>query len=48
MIPKELKLLKEELTKLLKIGYIRRSTLPYSTPVFFIEQKGKFQIMIDY
>ena len=42
MASKELDLLKEELTRLLKIGHIRRSTSPYGAPVFFVERKGKF------
>ena len=49
MSRKELELLKAELTRLLKLGHIHRSTLPYGAPVFFIKEKTKkIRMVIDY
>ena len=49
MSDKELGLLKEELTRLMKLGHIRRSTSPYGAPVFFVEEKtGKIRMVTDY
>src|SRR5271169_1014469 len=48
MSPEELMVLKEELQRLLKIGHIRRSISPYGAPVFFVKQKDKLRMVIDY
>jgi hypothetical protein len=46
--PEELKLLKEELDRLLKLGYIRTSTSPFGAPLFFVKQKDKLRLVFDY
>ena len=49
MSPRELELLKGELTKLLKLGHIRQSTSPFGAPIFFVEEKtGKMRMVVDY
>jgi deoxyuridine 5'-triphosphate nucleotidohydrolase len=45
----ELKLLKEELDRLLELGHIRPSISPFGTPVFFvIEKTKKIRMVMDY
>ena len=49
MSERELQLLKEELTRLMTLGHIRRSISPYGAPVFFIEEwTGKIRMVTDY
>ncbi|TPX40313.1 hypothetical protein CcCBS67573_g10629 [Chytriomyces confervae] len=48
MNEEELKVLKEELTYLLKNSRIRESTSPYGAPVFFVKQKNKLRLVFDY
>lgn len=45
----ENKILVEEISKLLKAGFIRPSTSPYSAPVLFVKKKdGSYRMCIDY
>lgn len=46
--PLELDLMKKEIEKLLKLGHIQASTSPFGAPVFFVKQKDKFRMVIDY
>ena len=48
MSEKELKILKEELTRLIQLGFIWKSTSPYGSPIFFDEEKEKLRPVIDY
>lgn len=48
MTESELKLIKEEITRLTQLGFIRKSTSAYSAPIFFVEQKDKIRPVIDY
>ena len=49
MTPEELDLLKKEIDRLEKLGFIRRSTSPFGAPLFFvIEKTGKIRMVFDY
>lgn len=48
LAPKELDALRQELDRLLKLGLIRDSTSPYGAPIFFVKQKEKLRMVIDY
>src|SRR5215813_10645311 len=46
---KELRMLKEELTRLMNLCHIQRLISPYGAPVFFIEEwTGKIRMVTDY
>jgi hypothetical protein len=44
----ELQIMQEELKRLLDLGHIKPSTSPYGAPVFFVKQKDKLRMVIDY
>lgn len=46
--PMELDLMKRELERLLELGHIKPSVSPYGAPVFFVQQKDKWRMVIDY
>ena len=49
LLPKELKTLREELARLIKLGHIVPSTSPYGAPVLFVAKKdGTLRMCIDY
>ena len=49
MSPRELELLRDELSRLMELGHIQRSTSPYGAPVFFVQEKtGKIRMVTDY
>ena len=49
MSDEELKRLKDELERLLKLGHIQRSTSPFGAPLFFVTEKmGKVRMVFDY
>src|SRR5215813_6479694 len=49
MSEEELKLPKDELTRLLDLGHIRPSTSPFGAPVFFVKEwGGKIRMVMDY
>nr|GFC69839.1 retrotransposon protein [Tanacetum cinerariifolium] len=49
MAPIELKELKEQLQKLLDLGFIRPSVFPWGAPVLFVKKKdGSMRLCIDY
>ena len=48
MSPDELAALKEELEFLVRQGRIRPSSSNYGAPVFYVRQKGKLRLVIDY
>ncbi|KAD6119182.1 hypothetical protein E3N88_10453 [Mikania micrantha] len=49
MAPLELKELKEQLQKLLELGFIRPSVSPWGAPVLFVKKKdGSMRLCIDY
>ena len=45
---KELKALKDELTKLLKLGFIQKSSSAFGAPIFFVEEPDKLRPVIDF
>ena len=48
LTPEELKMLKDELDRLLKLGFIKSSTSPFGAPLFFVKQKDKLRLVFDY
>ena len=49
MSPLELRTLKEQLDELLRLGYIKPSTSPWSSPVLFVKKKdGTMRLCVDY
>lgn len=44
----ELNMLKEELTRLLEIGHIRKSVSAFGAPLFWVKQGEKFRLVFDF
>jgi hypothetical protein len=48
MYVEELKGLKNQLTELQEVGYIRSSSSPWGVPVLFVQKDGSQRMCVDY